>query len=60
MLTMLGAPTAVIIVLTSAFVYGWGVFMQVLTQQGRHTLADGQVRGVSIPALPQAYSSRAE
>lgn len=36
------APTAVIIALTSAFVFGWGVFMQVLTQQGRHTLADGR------------------
>lgn len=38
------APTAVIIALTSSFVFGWGVFMQVLTAQGKHTLAQGQGR----------------
>ncbi|MBU6392959.1 MAG: AEC family transporter [Sphingomonadales bacterium] len=36
------APTAVIIALTSSFLFGWGVFMQVLTAQGRHVLAGGQ------------------
>jgi len=36
------APAAVIIALTSSFVFGWGVFMQVITAQGKHTLTQGQ------------------